>query len=980
MYPNLTPTLLGLLVVASAVILYMALRWPVLRRLAVRQASRRRREAALVILGSMLGTAIIVGSLIVGDTLNFSVKQTAYEHLGPIDETVMSTDLQHGGRVASRLDTLRSDPTVDGVLTGYGDTAAVTLGAGAALVAEPRVGVWDLSFGDAADFGGAPGGSGLAGSAPDAGQVVINQDLASDLGATSGSTLTFYLYGRPVQLTVARVIPTVGVAGVSIDGVTSDAFFAPGTLVPAAGTGLGSQPRTFTFVSNTGGVEAGNSLSDRVATKISSSLGSLAAHGTSIEKSKQIVLDAAKTAGDSLGSLFLMIGSFAIIAGILLLVNIFVMLAEERKPELGMLRAVGMRRSRLVRSFVIEGSLYALIAAGIGIVAGLAVGRAVVIVAARIFSNSQGNGAIHVVYHVTPVSLVNGFAMGLLIALATVVLTSFRISRINIIAAIRDLPPREGRLMRRRWVILSAVLAAWFAALSVSAIAKNQGLGTYVYPALALLCLVPTLLRLAPRRRVYTGVALAVLGWTLIANTVRPHIMDTNSSVTFIAMGMLLTFSAVLLVSQNQEVVTAPLRPLIDRVSQAGLSTRLAVAYPLGKRFRTGAILIMYGLVVFTLVFITMLSALVQGTVTRQVASAQGGFTLRADFNPAAPIANPAQTLRSGRLASEIQGIAPLSAARVSITGMPSIVPQPLDAVAVGVDRSFLQNGGFRLAKRAGTFPSDRAAWDAVMSDPTYVIVDNFLGQLNGGGPPQDFLRAGSVLTLTDPFTGTSEARIIAGTLDSSYGFYGMGGGLYSPVIMSDAAGKALFGANLKPAAALVGAAPGTSDQRLAAQLQGQFLQRGLVATRIRQSVEQNFAASRGFFQLMQGFVALGLLVGIAGLGVVMIRAVRERRRSIGVLRALGFQSKTVQRAFITESLFVTVEGVVIGTALSIVTTYMLFKNYALFQTANGGFSIPWLTITVLVVAATIASVLATLWPARQASKIRPAVALRIGE
>ncbi len=90
--------------------------------------------------------------------------------------------------------------------------------------------------------------------------------------------------------------------------------------------------------------------------------------------------------------------------------------------------------------------------------------------------------------------------------------------------------------------------------------------------------------------------------------------------------------------------------------------------------------------------------------------------------------------------------------------------------------------------------------------------------------------------------------------------------------------------------------------------------------------------------------------------------------------------AKTVQRAFLTESLFVTLEGVVLGTALSIVTTYLLFENYELFQSAGGGFSIPWLSITILVVAATGASVLATVWPARQASPIRPAVALRISE
>jgi hypothetical protein len=52
---------------------------------------------------------------------------------------------------------------------------------------------------------------------------------------------------------------------------------------------------------------------------------------------------------------------------------------------------------------------------------------------------------------------------------------------------------------------------------------------------------------------------------------------------------------------------------------------------------------------------------------------------------------------------------------------------------------------------------------------------------------------------------------------------------------------------------------PGQSDDALAADLQGQFLPQSLVATRVRQTVEKGFVATRSFFHLMQGFLALGL-------------------------------------------------------------------------------------------------------------------------
>jgi putative ABC transport system permease protein len=981
-YPERTPTLVALLVVCAAVAAFIAVRRPFLRKLALRQVARRRGEAALVVAGSVLGTAIIIGSLVVGDTLNYSVKQGAYTNLGPIDEIVASPTVAQGDEAADRLEGLRGDPQVDGLLTVRGDQAAAASGSGGARKAEPRVSVWEVDFAKAAAFGGAvDGGSGLAGPTPAAGETVVNADLAATMGVGAGETLTVYLYGRPAPFRVARVVPTKGVAGVGTGAVTRNAFFAPGTLVQAARAAGGTaQPQTFTFVSNTGGVEAGNTSSDAVEAKIRAALGPLASQGTSVEKAKQQLLDAAKQAGDGLGSFFLFIGSFSIIAGVLLLVNIFVMLAEERKAELGMLRAIGMKRSRLVRSFVIEGTVYALVASLVGILVGIGVGRAVVVVAARIFNSlSAEEGGIALAFHVTPTSIVNGFATGFLIAFVTVAFTSMRISRINVIAAIRDLPTEGERRLKRRWVVASTILAVLFAAAAVQAVAANQGIGTYLYPALAVLLLCPLLVRLAPRRWVYTGASLAVLAWTLAANTLRPKILEDGSTVTFVILGTLLTFSAVFLVSQNQDLITRPFRPFLLRPTPGGLAGRLAVAYPVARRFRTGAILIMYSLVVFTLVLITVLGGLIDATVDNEVANASGGFAIRADFNPANPVPDPARTLTSGRFAGRVQATAPLLLSAGKVTNLASFT-KPIDTVVIGADPTIAEAGLYPLSKRLDGLGDDRATWKAVLADPRYVILDQFLGQ-TGGGPPTVTYQPGDTLTLTDPATGNAEQKTIAGLLKSGNGFYGIGGtNFLAPTIMADAAAQEQFGAQAKLTAVLLKPTPGQSDDALAADLQGQFLPQSLVATRIRQTVEKGFVATRSFFQLMQGFLALGLLVGIAGLGVVMVRAVRERRRNIGVLRALGFPATTVQRAFLTESSFVALEGIVLGTVLSIITSYLLFENDPSFSGTGIGFPIPWLTIVVLVGAAAIASLLATFWPARQASRIRPAVALRIAD
>ena len=72
------------------------------------------------------------------------------------------------------------------------------------------------------------------------------------------------------------------------------------------------------------------------------------------------------------------IGAFGIIAGILLLVNVLLMLAEERLAELGTMRAVGMSRGPLIGSFTLEGASYGVVGAFVGGGVGVLLGRLLV--------------------------------------------------------------------------------------------------------------------------------------------------------------------------------------------------------------------------------------------------------------------------------------------------------------------------------------------------------------------------------------------------------------------------------------------------------------------------------------------------------------------------------------------------------------------------------------------------------------------------
>jgi putative ABC transport system permease protein len=130
----------------------------------------------------------------------------------------------------------------------------------------------------------------------------------------------------------------------------------------------------------------------------------------------------------------------------------------------------------------------------------------------------------------------------------------------------------------------------------------------------------------------------------------------------------------------------------------------------------------------------------------------------------------------------------------------------------------------------------------------------------------------------------------------------------------------------------------------------------------------------------MQGYLALGLMIGIAGLGVVMVRAVRERRRQVGMLRAMGFPANVIRRAFLVEAAFIAAQGVVLGIGLGLLTSYLVLTNSTTFGDQPLPFSVPWLALAVLLVVPMLAALVSSVAPAAQAAAIRPAAALRIAD
>ncbi len=933
--------------------LYILARRPILRRLALRNAVRRPREALLVVLGSLLGAAIITGSAVVGDTMDSSIRQAARQHLGPIDELVLARNVPEWRSLSSRLRSL-PPAKVDGVLQFATFAAATTAGSSETLRDVPNSQVIALDFESARGFGGDPASTGIRGMTPQPGHAAITTDLARGLNVGPGAQIEVYAYGRPRTLTVDRILPRTGIAGFSLGNQQEarNVLVSPTTLssMLRAKITQGAPPVWIVAVSNRGGIESGAALSDEVKTAIKRSAGRLDPQVTLI---KQEALAVADQVGKGFTQMFTAMGSFGILAGLLLLINLFVMLAAERKSELGMARAVGMRRSALVGAFATEGFIYALAASLLGTVVGIGLGRALVSFSQSAFSSPHNQFDLH--FTVKASSLGSAFMVSFAVAVLTIVTLSVRVSRLNVIRAIRDIP-EPPRRRKRRWLVVGTAAALLGVAWTVTAMQSNEPFGLLLGPTLLLAGLLPALVRLAPARTSASVIAALAVTWGAVVFAIFPKSAQGASIMMYVAQGIVMTAGGVALATLQQDRIGRALRRFGGRV----LALRLGLAYPLARPSRTGLTVAMYALVVFILTFITAISYMIDRQVTTASANVSGGAQVYVKSSDAYPIGIADLSRAPG-----VRMVAPLSQVDATFT-LGSSTDQhrwPLTAF----DESLIRMHPPKLQDR-GRYVSDRVAWTAVLSDPDLIIADPTFLQ-GAGGPPNFQVGIGDRLTVTDPVSGASREVTVAAI--SSPDYFIRNGMLYG----WDSA-HLLFGDHLVASRSYVTLAPGTNPDVFASRLQTQFITNGTEAFSIAALMDEAFTMTHQIFQLFQGYLAMGLLIGIAGIAVVMVRAVRERRRQIGTLRALGFPAQSVGRSFAIEAGYVALQGTVIGAVLALLTLYTIVSR----SDAMGDlrFAVPITQLSVLLIATVTASLLATVAPALSATRIRPAVALRM--
>ena len=1019
--------LLAVLAVCLAAVAYVVLRNRILFFMGLRNMPRRMAQTVLIVIGLMLSTLIISAALSTGDTVDYSISKLAYETLGHVDETIQPGSLQKDASSLgdSGLDVeadqyrdfqqaikTANDPNIDGSMGVLFEPAPVLNPA--SRLSEPHV---ELTGLDTSALDGFPDvisaedGRVLDVASLGPNEAYMNERAADKLGTKPGDTVQFWVNNEQHEFKILDIVKDRVLTGVANDEHKEGIVTRLDTLQKL----FGHERVSFIAISNLGGVRDSVALTDSVENDLRGIIQNNNLR-LGLGDSKDDGIRTAEQVGNFMATFFMILGLFSIGAGVLLIIMIFVMLAAERKSEMGMARAVGMKRGHLVQMFLSEGTAYNILSAMVGAGLGILVSFGMAYIMSSIFASSEFGVTIEP--HITARSLLIAYSLGVVLTFVTVTFASFRISNLNIVAAIRgtaeDKRPDHRRRIRWWWVV-TALPAMIFPPLGLWFLLRNgfglpsawilSGFGLLFGTLFFLLGLssdkafpfalgfsligaglarLLTLLKF-PDRPVYTavGVFLIIL-WGLTAGGRLEFLFGTLSGdiEMFFLSGVAMVTAATYVLIYNSDIILA----LVTRIGGAfGTilpAVKTAVAYPLENRFRTGMTLAMISLVVFSL---TMMSTM-NFNFDRLFLSdeSRGGWDVKIEENANNHIADLDGALRSAGSSAPDQfrteGRVGLGGGASSTEVRQDINGKFEDYPVVGADKSFLQNSSIPLDHRARGYETDQAVWQDLLAGKDVAVIDSFAVRQGGfGDSPYDFKVSGIdendttfapiTLQVRDPLSRKSKQVQVIGV--TSLGASATFAGLYVP----DSAFREVFG---EPELSnhFVGLKDPSKSKDVAKDIESTLLTTGVQAESIKAKVDEDQALSRNFFYLMQGFMSLGLLVGIAAVGVIAFRMVVERRQQIGMLRAIGYKRSTVALSFLLESSFVTLLAIFSGMVLAIWLSYFLLSAPD-FPTNKNGYAIPWLQIIFFGIFTYVASLLMTFIPARQAASIPMAEALR---
>ena len=734
----------------------------------------------------------------------------------------------------------------------------------------------------------------------------------------------------------------------------------------------------------------------------------------SVQAVKLDALEQAEASSGVLSAMFLVFGSFTIAAGILLIITIVTMMIDVRQKEYATVRALGMTRSDLRYTTMVEGSIAATVGCAIGSLIGVSLAWIIGIGFSSVFANA---GADVFSFHVDISSLLAGWFWGFHIAMLTLYGSAVWSSRMIIVHALKNVPQRVPKhvpwglylfvigalalvlfstgfffiggdlLAHSAWILLGCAVVLficpilfWIVPVFRAKRAPEGSLPTY---------------REAPRRTIgFIGVLLLV--WTGLPSWIDPVRSGlTPNEFSFIIIGLVQVLAGVL--------VLAALAPLMIRSVlrlasfKSGAVVPVALSYPLHKPLRTAVVMGMFSITVFSVIVLSGYTLQFENYSSNFVEESEGEFELMLSSARTRPLQLEGPVSEWDLQNTDVNQIDAVGRVYRAQAFIENNEGERSPYILRGVDSDFSAHGGLPLHLWDSSLgQSSEEAWLNMQKQGNVVFVDASFGlesSLDGTNVGIFALKVGENITIIDSQQPSHRREVMVGGIleQSSYLF---SAGIWMPSepvieqydgsltrvyvsVSEDAQPSPGFDAHEVRYFSAAGKTPSEREAatELTEHLRLDLEKDGVDVSLIAEDVALIQALVLSILALFEGYLAIGLMIGIAGIGVVTYRSVSERRKHIGMLRALGFTRGMVARVHLIEVGWVSLLGIINGIVVGMM--FHVGLHSAIWESEGADLVLPWATVFWVFLGGVFLVYLATLIPVRAVSKIQPSEALR---
>ncbi len=164
---------------------------------------------------------------------------------------------------------------------------------------------------------------------------------------------------------------------------------------------------------------------------------------------------------------------------------------------------------------------------------------------------------------------------------------------------------------------------------------------------------------------------------------------------------------------------------------------------------------------------------------------------------------------------------------------------------------------------------------------------------------------------------------------------------------------------------------PADQEAAITTYLEDRLSDYGVDVSDTRQRWAAYHQVENTYLATFQALGSLGLLLGTLGLGAVLARNVLERRREIGLLRAVGFSSANIRNMVLSEGMALVAGGLLLGAGCALVAITPALRDRAQ--------ALPWTSLSLLLFGVLLTGVMASLAAIRITARF-PVVAAIKGE